>query len=395
MARVKLGIGGTYETLNDREWYEQFLSMLLSNESGKHASFDDSSGNQIVMTGKQLDSSNAHNITGTVSEVVIEDSLGRVIFDVTGLSVSYSKLSAAATSTDTYAMLDLLAVLIRGKDRIFGTSGSEELMSTVDKGNDYIKGYGGNDIFRAGPGNNTMLGGSGEDQLIYQTDWWANAKQTRGVDLDAIKGTAVNPWGGHDKISGFEKFRGSYQDDIYRGSAIDEKFALFSGDDFLNGRGGVDTVDYSYDANYGGKNGIIANLKTGKITDAFGDHDTVRHIESILATDYADKLLGSDRNEFFRPFGGDDFLNGRGGSDRFIFSTGFDHDTIAGFTADGANHDIIQFDNISGLADFADLHDNHMVQSGADVILDMGGGDVLLLKNIDMNSLTAYDFYIS
>ncbi|MBL0374485.1 hypothetical protein JJB09_20945 [Rhizobium sp. KVB221] len=395
MANVKLGNGGTFEILNGHEWFEQFSEMSLSSETDARAVYVDATGDRIVMLGDHLDSSNPNNIEGEISDVTITDSQGRTIFDVSGLSATYAAMSTAAVSTDQYAVLEFLRLLIRGNDRIVGTNGSEELMSTADRGNDVILGRGGNDFFRAGPGNNTLRGGAGEDQLVYQTYWWATAPQKRGVILDVLDGTATNPWGGHDKISGFEKYRGSRQDDVYRGSSIDEKFALLSGDDVVDGRGGVDTIDYSIDAQYGGLAGIVANLQTGRIIDGYGNMDRIKGIESILATQFADVLTGSSHRDYFRSQQGNDTMNGRGGSDIFIFATDFDQDVIHGFSASGKHHDIVQLDGFAGIDDYADLQNGHMAQVGNDVEIDLGNGDVLILKHLDVQTLSAADFLIN
>jgi Ca2+-binding RTX toxin-like protein len=395
MATIQLGRGGTYETLNDQEWYEQFSTMSQESETTTSAEYEDAGGNTISVTGKNLDSSGPGNVTGVVSDVEIRDSHGRIIFDVSDLSLSFRQLNTKALDADPYAMLEVLRFLIKGNDTITGTNGSEELMTSPDAGNDIINGRGGDDLFRAGPGNNRLNGGAGEDQLFYQLTafWEHDFPQKSGVVLDAAKGTATNPWGGHDIISNFEKYRGTEMRDIFRGSSVDEKFALLKGNDVLDGRGGTDTVDYSFDANYGGNNGITANFASGIVIDPYGDTDHVSNVESILATKFADTLRGSNRDETFRALAGNDDINGLGGQDVFLFADNFDMDTIHGFVAKGAGHDIIQFDDVE-VDDYSDLRQNHMTQSGNDVIISLGAGDVLTLKNIDIDTLSAADFLL-
>jgi Ca2+-binding RTX toxin-like protein len=393
MARIKLGVGATYDVSGGHEWYEQFSTVTLSSEQSTEARFEDNAGNSIVMDGQSLDSSDLNDIQGKVSHVTIEDSHGRLIFDISNLSTSYSELLDAVTTPGQYTMLDTLQLLIAGNDKVTGTNGSEQLMTSPDLGNDTILGLGGNDFFRAGPGDNILKGGAGVDQLVYNSDWWAVAPQTTGVVLDTAHRTAVNPWGGHDAISGFEEFTASKRDDVLKGSGRDEKFDALAGDDVVDGRGGVDAIDYSHDDHYGGHAGITADLASGKITDGFGDADKVSHVESIMGTKYADTILGSGQNEFFRGLAGNDVLNGRGGADRFLFIEGFDSDKIVGFEATGSQHDVIQFNDVADVNSFSELQNGHMHQQGNDVVIDMGGGDVLTLEDVTVGTLAANDFY--
>lgn len=393
MARIHLGAGGTDEVLHGRDWYAQFSTLGLSNEKSSEAIYKDASGNTIAIEGRGLDSANSSNVTGTISDVTIEDSSGRMIFDISDLSATYSEIRAVLIQPGKYSMLEVLTRLIDGNDMITGTDGSEILMTTVDAGNDTIRGLGGNDFFRAGPGDNILKGGTGVDQLVYDTDWWTSAPQTGGVVLDAGHGTARNPWGGHDRISGFEEFTGSNQSDRMVGSWRADKFASLAGSDVLNGRGGVDTIDYSHDDHYGGHAGIIANLTTHSVIDGFGMADTVRNFESVLGTKYADSIIGSAKAEVFRGLAGNDEFDGRGGADRFLFVGGFDSDRIAGFEASGSRHDVIQFNDFSGVDSFSDLQNGHMQQAGNNTVIDMGGGDVLTLENVMVGDLNARDFY--
>jgi Ca2+-binding RTX toxin-like protein len=396
MATVKLGTGGTYETLNDHEWFEQFKTMSEASETQTTAEYEDIKGNTISMVGKNLDSSNPGSVTGTVSDIEISDSQGRLIFDVSKLSLSFAEINAAAISPDSYSILEVLRLLLKGNDTITGTNGSEELMTSPDGGNDTVYGLGGNDLFRGGPGNNTLDGGAGLDNLFYQSTalWDKTDPQIRGVVLDAVAGTATNPWGGHDHIANFEKYRGSIRHDVMNGSGLNEKVVLLGGNDTLNGRGGVDTVDYSYDASYkNGDHGITADLGSGKIIDPYGRTDTVANMESLIATNFADTIKGSSRDEFFRAQGGDDQLMGRGGQDVFLFADDFDRDLIRGFVAKGADHDIIQFTGLE-VGNFSELREDHMAQSGNDVVINLGGGNVLTLRSTDIDDLSASDFLL-
>lgn len=87
---------------------------------------------------------------------------------------------------------------------------------------------------------------------------------------------------------------------------------------------------------------------------------------------------------------GHDVLTGRGSADTFIFSTGFDADTITDFQLLGA-HDVVDLSEMKGFDSFADLN-HHLHQMGKDAVIDFGHGDELTLRNVDIHDLTANDF---
>jgi Ca2+-binding RTX toxin-like protein len=95
---------------------------------------------------------------------------------------------------------------------------------------------------------------------------------------------------------------------------------------------------------------------------------------------------------------GNDTLVGGGENDTFLFTSGEGgHDVIQGFQAHGAS----QQGDIVALAAFADhsfdqlVANNHIVQSGADVVVSDGTSVVATLQHIVLASLHANDFAFS
>lgn len=89
--------------------------------------------------------------------------------------------------------------------------------------------------------------------------------------------------------------------------------------------------------------------------------------------------------------GSDVLVDAGPGGDTFVFSKGGGADVIYGFKAgSGLNHDAIQlrdygftsFDQVKGL----------LSQVGSDVKLSLPGGDIVLIKDVQVSSLTADDF---
>jgi len=120
----------------------------------------------------------------------------------------------------------------------------------------------------------------------------------------------------------------------------------------------------------------IQNLQVG------GDHtyaagDGQNNI--IMATGTNQQLYGG---------AGQDVLVGDGKSDTFIIVKGEGADAIYGFNAAS---DVVRL--TSGYTSFAQVQ-SHMSQVGADVKIDMGGADAVVLRNISVSQLGAANFQL-
>jgi VCBS repeat-containing protein len=89
---------------------------------------------------------------------------------------------------------------------------------------------------------------------------------------------------------------------------------------------------------------------------------------------------------------GNDILIGGSGSDTFIVSKGNGSDVIVDFQA-GAGGDVLRLMNY-GFTTLASVK-NTMVQIGADVRMDLGGGEVLVFRNQTISQFTADNFALS
>ncbi|MBL0374979.1 hemolysin-type calcium-binding protein [Rhizobium sp. KVB221] len=115
--------------------------------------------------------------------------------------------------------------------------------------------------------------------------------------------------------------------------------------------------------------------------------------ETITGKSFADKLFGK---------GGNDVLNGNGGNDRLDGGTG--NDTLTGgagkdtfvFGAKSGKDVITDFDvkkdvieiakGINGIKKAADVL-KHADQKGKDVVIDLGGGNKITLKDVKLADL--------
>lgn len=216
---------------------------------------------------------------------------------------------------------------------IFGGNDNDTLlggnMSDVfedGSGNDTVKGRGGDDTVIAGTGNDVYRGGSGTDTINYNS---ATNKIKVDLSTNALTGIDVNG----DTISGFERFFGGGGDDSIKGD---------DGDNNLRGAGGKDR---------------------------------------LIGRDGDDRLFGNGGKDFLSGEEGSDRMAGGSGQDTFHFDDGGGVDKIVDFEDDV---DTIEIDNFG-------LSKNQVLaladQEGADVNIDFGGGDVLVILNATIAQL--------
>ncbi|WP_258161633.1 hypothetical protein [Rhizobium sp. TH2] len=102
-----------------------------------------------------------------------------------------------------------------------------------------------------------------------------------------------------------------------------------------------------------------------------------------------DRLFGDDGNDVLTGGIGNDLLTGGRGIDTFVFATGDGADTVMDFIAKGRAHEIIDLTAVDSVASFEDLS---LEQVGKNVVLDLGDGDTMTLKNVALANLDASDF---
>ena len=303
-------------------------------------------------------------------------------------------------------------------DIVIGGSGSD----TIDggAGNDTLSGGGGNDVIAGGRGNDLIDGGAGIDTYVMTTatfvfladgnavddeggvDQIANIENVIGSDFnDRVFGDAqdntIFGGGGNDFIfggagndrldagTGFDRAEGNDGDDLFISDAIDCS---------ISGGNGFDTIDYSgvqfdmvihFPDGFGGEAPFRTIYPIGypRLPDSFIG------IESIIAGQGNDRIVGDDHDNRIAGFLGDDTMIGQGGRDVFHFDLGgganVGNDIIVDFE--------IGIDHISlGGGVHADLNDLNPHQVGEDTVLDLGPGMRLTLVHTNAALLTNGDF---
>lgn len=154
-------------------------------------------------------------------------------------------------------------------------------------------------------------------------------------------------------LSGDDQITGTKWADLFWGAGGNDKLVGGAGNDELDGDAGNDKL-------YGGSGKDWLSGGTGK--------------------DLLDGGLGID------------YMRGQDGSDTFVFSTKYGADTITDFDAVGSDHDVIDLSGLKSVTSFADLKAHHLSVDGADILIDGGNGDTLLLQNVKLKTLDADDF---
>ncbi len=99
-------------------------------------------------------------------------------------------------------------------------------------------------------------------------------------------------------------------------------------------------------------------------------------------------ILGKNGTQTLDGGKGDDVLKGGAGADKFFIKAGNGSDLILDFTAE----DRVRIEGY-GITSFADLK-ARMVQSGTDVRVDLGGGEILVFANTTIDQLDESQFTI-
>ncbi|MBA2653478.1 MAG: tandem-95 repeat protein [Gammaproteobacteria bacterium] len=205
-------------------------------------------------------------------------------------------------------------------DTLIGNGSSNTL--TGGKGNDTLTGMGGDDYLRGGPGTNILDGGLGIDTVDYR---FHNSTLQIGVNVSLTANTAQNNTGVqvpagevfHDSLSSIENIIGSAYPDTLIGNDADNvifpganSFSPFSGNfDTIDGKGGVDTVDYLY------------SLESVNVQLSNNTH--LLNVENVYGSNFDDSITGDAGNNTLYGRNGNDILNGGAGNDT-IYANGND-----------------------------------------------------------------------
>lgn len=215
---------------------------------------------------------------------------------------------------------------------------------------------------------NSFTGGAGDDVIDGRGGWdyvWYGDSQS-AVVVDLLAGTAIGE--GNDTLTSIEGLGGSGFGDTLLGSDADNWFepdyeanpyipnGFVGGNDYIDGRGGFDTVAYWQAAG-----GITVNLAAGTVIDGQGNTDRLISIEGIDGSDFNDEITGSEGNDSLDGRSGDDTLADGGGDDTVLGGDG--QDTLifgsgVNWAEGGAENDLYVFRYAGDSTVSDDLGDN-------------------------------------
>ncbi|MFS8180285.1 calcium-binding protein [Pseudovibrio denitrificans] len=214
-----------------------------------------------------------------------------------------------------------LTVSSSGQIRFYGTDTDDVFVGT--DANEDIYGSAGADTIDGGGGHNTIRYNSSSEGVTVnlvtgegsggdaEGDQLSNIRSVYGSEHDdVIVGDAGNnglyALGGNDRLEG--------------GAGNDWLNAYGSGDNYLDGGSGNDTVRYRWSTS-----AVTVNLidQTKNEGDAAGD--TFVSIENVMGSDkYSDHITGDAGNNKLWGYGGDDTLDGGDGNDTLLGGKGND-----------------------------------------------------------------------
>ncbi|WP_137157279.1 hypothetical protein [Rhizobium sp. FKL33] len=111
-----------------------------------------------------------------------------------------------------------------------------------------------------------------------------------------------------------------------------------------------------------------------------GGNDTLKGLGQ------ADRLEGGKGNDKLFGGKGNDVLVGGAGKDTFVFAKGDGKDTITDFSAKGKEQDKLSLTGFKNLKKDADVL-KFASQKGKDVVIDLGSGNKITLKDVKLSDL--------
>lgn len=166
------------------------------------------------------------------------------------------------------------------------------------------------------------------------------------------------------------RIAGTERGDVLEGDLGRDVLYGKGGKDVLFGGAGNDTLDGgdSNDMLYGG---------TGR--------------DSLRGGTGADQLFGGTGNDTLSGGTGGDTLTGGRGADVFVFQSRTGRDVITDFDA-GVAGERIDLRGIADITSFSDLRANHLWSYRGDAVINLGGGNKVILEDVSTRELSANDF---
>lgn len=286
---------------------------------------------------------------GTRRDKTVSDDQASTPDSVSNSGDNHYSLTVQVTDSVSIQGTQQIAAATSASSPVMGNLGQYDNILYGTSGNDNMVGTWANDVFVPGGGFDKIDGGSGYDTLdcfsastgyyVLLSDY-ANQSFARPLDraMVAVNGITMNS---------IEGVIGSLYNDKLIGNNGENFFMGCHGSDWIEGRGGSDTVSYAnyYKVGYtvvlGDGNAAGYSMANG----ASSQEDTLFQIENIIGTRVNDTLIGNSISNILDGAYGDDDLQGRGGGDIYVFdkkgTTSFGNDRISNTGGEGDNDCIL------------------------------------------------------
>jgi Ca2+-binding RTX toxin-like protein len=334
---------------------------ISGNEGVDTVSYSNSSGGVVVNIDEEQSYVNAggdaNNLEPvfTINAAEAKDGFGtKDSFKFTTIRQTYNE----ATNT-----IGEQTVTISGSlENIIGSEFDDILIG--NSSNNRIEALAGNDLLIGNAGNDSLDGGDGTDLVSYRRD-------SNAVTVNLQTGQATDGWSNKDTIANIENVVGSaFADNItgdnntniiagvagndtIEGLAGNDSLYGDSDSDFLAGNAGNDLIDGGTEidtATYENSPAAVTvnidetqnysnnstdpvdiepdfTINAGTAKDGYGNTDTLKNLENIIGSEFADILIGNTSNNYIQGIAGNDLLIGNAGND--TLDGGSDIDTAS------------------------------------------------------------------
>ena len=346
--------------------------------------------------------------------------------------------AAGATASGAGGTVRLLAfetLRFDDGDRALGGGGPAGVLLTGGAGPDPLVGGGGPDTLRGLEGNDTLVGGAGADRMeggpgddLYSVDDADDVVvEDAGGGADTLRASVsvlLPAHVEHVELKGTENISatGNGAGNLMTGNSGDNALVSGAGDDVLSGGAGNDTLNGGTGADrmIGGSGDDVYQFGVGDFIreNPGAGTDTVlsavnftlgftlenltligpRVIDGLgnalgnrlEGNTQANRLWGLDGDDTLSGGAGGDTLTGGADADRFEFRPGTGADVVLDF--DPAVGDVIALLGFGATLDTGAEALARATQTGADTVIDLGGGDSVTLSGVDRNTLAGEDF---
>jgi serralysin len=278
-----------------------------------------------------------------------------------------------------------------GDDTLAGGSGNDALWAgSGDAGNDRMEGGDGADTVGGGKGDDFLIGGLGSDVLYG------------GLGDDTLYSGLYSDDAGELDDTADRLWSGSGDDNIY-GSAGSETIGTGMGNDYVEAGNGGDTIygggfgddtlfgEAGADLIFGGDGDDVLDGGLGA-DEIYGGTDDDRVNgggagDRLFGGKGDDTLIGGGGSDTLTGSAGDDTLRPGAGADVLVFASGSGEDVVSGFETEDDTLDLS-----ATTTDFTNLASVQAAASNTagGLLIDLGGGDSLLLADLTLDDLTSF-----